>query len=175
MTGSSGNGMRWMAGLVGLVIAAAIGIGAVLAVLASVIGDDETPVLALEIGDCVQLDLAPSGPDLARVPRVSCEQEHNGEVFHAEQLDPDGDRAYPPSDDILFREVIFRCVRPGDLGEPSPFETFVGVPFSDSEFDVFPIAPDPEAWVSTGGRFVCLVVPAEDDAVLIGSVRGSKR
>ncbi len=168
----SNTSPRTVIGFTLLAIVVAIGISAVLRVIATEIGDDGTPALSLEVGDCLDFPLPPTGPDLARVPVVECSDPHTAEVFHVGQLDPDGDREYPSSDEILFRSVIASCIEP-EVGRSSPFEQYVGVPLAESDLDVFPIAPDPGAWEPTGGRFVCLVVPPTDDDELVGSVRAA--
>lgn len=170
--GSRGIGSR----LVGVAVAvmAVVGIVAVLVVIAGRAGDSETAVMSLAVGDCVQLELPPTEPELARVPVVDCDEPHTGEVFHVGELDPDGDRPYPASDETLFREIAAACIG-ADVGGVSPFERYVGVPWSQSELDVFPVAPDPDAWEPTAGRFVCLAIPATDDGELVGSVRAAGR
>lgn len=166
--GSRGIGSRLVS--VAVAVMAVVGVVALLVVVAGGDGDSETAVMSLEVGDCVRLELPPAGPELARVPVVDCDEPHTGEVFHVGELDPDGDRPYPASDEALFREIAVACVG-AEVGAVSPFERYVGVPWSRSELDVFPIAPDPDAWEPTAGRFVCLAIPATDDDELVGSVR----
>lgn len=170
---SSARGLGRVAVVVALVSLAAIGIGAVLAVLASVLGDDETPALDLAVGDCVVLDLPVSG-DLRSVPVVPCDGSHTAEVFAVGELDPDGDREYPPDDQTLLEVMVGVCLRSPGAGRPSAFEAYVGVPFERSELGFLPIAPDRASWGPTNGRYVCLVEHPVADPVA-GSLRGSRR
>lgn len=174
MSGRSARGLGWIAGFVALIALAAIGIGAVLAVVAAIVRGDDTPALSLEVGQCLDFELPATDPDISSVPVVDCAEPHTAEVFHVGVLDPDGDRAYPPDDETLFRVVVSSCVQSPGGGRPGPFEEFVGIPFANTELLVFPIAPDADAWGPTNGRYICLLVEP-DGALRTGTLRDAGR
>jgi hypothetical protein len=146
----------------------------IVAAVVGVFDDDARSVFSLEVGDCVDVDLNPSDGAVSSVPVVDCDEPHVAEVFHVGELNPDRTLPYPAQERDLFRLVVEACVQP-TLGRMSPFEEYVGVPFGvDDALDLYPVAPDERAWEPTGGQFVCMVVPADDDDVLVGSVRGSR-
>jgi hypothetical protein len=160
----------WITGVIGVLAGGVFIVAAVLGVF----DDDSRSVFSLEVGECVDVDLDPTDGAVSSLPVVDCDEPHIGEVFFVGELDPQRTLPYPGNERDLFRAVVEACVQP-TLGRMSPFEAYVGVPFGvDASLDLYPIAPDERAWAPTGGQFVCIVVPADDDDVLVGSVRGSR-
>lgn len=157
-------------GIVGVIAGTAF----LVAAFAGVFDDDRRSIFSLEVGDCVDLELPPTDDSVSSVPVVACDEPHTAEVFFVGNLNPDRDLDYPVDDPALFRAVVEACVWPS-VGGISEFERYVGISFAESEFDVFPIAPDARAWEPTRGQFVCLLVSSDDGAQLVGSARGSRR
>jgi hypothetical protein len=152
----------WILGVVGLLVG-----GAFVAAGLSGAFDEEgaTDLDELAVGDCVTID----GIDedaIRSIPTVECTELHEGEVFAVGELNSDRDRDYP-GDDAASDEAIGRCA--GDL-----FTDFVGVPYAESEYDVFYIYPQRAQWNKTRGAYICIVYSL-DGPTLRGSVRGSNR
>jgi hypothetical protein len=115
-------------------------------------------------GDCVkvsdgaddQLDseVAPT------LPTVACAEPHNGEVIAAKDL-PTG--AYPGLEQVQQDTEVY-C--------RSEFESFVGLPFDDSELNMFFVYPEEQGWGLGDHQIACVVVDAED---VTGSLRDAAR
>lgn len=146
------------AGLILLLVAASL----ILSVVSS--GSGRVPVMSLEVGECVTLDLPFRSEDLDRVRRVPCDGEHSAEVLHTGELNPQGDRAYPADDLGLFLEVLWACVRPPGPGQISVFERRTGEPYSSRSPEVVPVAPDLRTWEGAAGKFLCLMLTGPGSA-----------
>lgn len=133
-----------VAGLGVIVLAAVLVIAAVLAL------SNETAWTDLEVGDCFDLAgvVADADADLAavsNVDRIDCTEPHDAEVVAVGELDPAGDRAYPP-DAELFAEIDRACAGAvPDVVDPG-------------QFGIVPIGPDERTWEERAGRYVCLAV-----------------
>ena len=132
------------AGLGVLVVAAVLAIALVLSL------SNETSWTDLEVGECFDLAgvIADTDGDLAAVSNVDtidCTEPHDAEVVAVGVLDPDGDRAYPP-DEELFAEIDRACA------------TLVPEAVDPGRFGIVPIGPDERTWDDRGGRFVCVAV-----------------
>jgi hypothetical protein len=112
----------------------------------------------LKVGDCLtatEPNLPPAKDDL-----VPCDQPHTAEVFHTFNLD-DGD--YPGEESAAST---------AEEGCTAEFAGFVGVPFEQSELEVFYLYPV-EAYWTLGDRSVqCLVGTGEEST---GSLANAAR
>lgn len=164
----SGERVREMMGVRGAGVG--VGVAALGAVILSALvlmmgrGGDRVPVMSLEVGECVALDLPFQSEDLNLVQRVPCDGEHSGEVLHTGELNPQGDRAYPTDDLGLFLEVLWACVRPPGPGQISVFERRTGEPYSSRSPEVVPVAPDLRTWDGAAGKFLCLMLTGPGSA-----------
>jgi hypothetical protein len=134
LTGAGLARAGWIMGIIGLLVG-----GAFIAAAASGAFDDgTTAVFELETGDCVNFDF---NPDTERIVEVSavdvvdCDEDHEAEVIRLGELNPNGDRDYPPNNE-LFEESYAGCGR-------------------DDPTDIFSVAPNEDSWEDDGGPFVC--------------------
>jgi hypothetical protein len=149
VTARSSSG-RWVGALLTSVLLS----GAITACAAS----DSVPVMSLQVGDCVSLNLPFQSAELDRVRRVSCDGPHSAEVLHAGELNPDQNLPYPGDELGLFLEVLAACVKPPAPGRRSVFEERTGQPYSATSAEVVPVAPDLRTWQQAGGKFLCLML-----------------
>jgi len=124
-------------------------------------GDDEVPQ-ELEVGDCVLLD-EDAGLVLT-VPTVDCGERHNGEVVFVGQLNTFADRDYP-GEAAVESESGELCI--------ASWPDSIGVPFEESEFDVYFFLPRKSRWKRDRGEFVCMATSFERD--LTSTILGSRR
>jgi hypothetical protein len=125
----------WITGIVGLGFATAFFTAAALGAFDD---DGAVGVFDLDPGDCVDIDLSEDFVEVDTLPRVDCDEPHNGEVVLTGELNAD-DAVYP-SDDELFQRIGERC------------EAATGLPPNV----LLPIAPDERAWNIADGPFVCI-------------------
>lgn len=113
-------------------------------------GCASTSVLSLEVGDCLRSsDFA--GEEVSDIPRVSCSDPHDAEVFAATEL-PEGD--YPGITAVRAAAEDF-CL--------PAFEPFAGITYLDSELNVYPLFPTEDSWNTLDDReILCIVVAPED-------------
>ncbi|GEL96352.1 DUF4190 domain-containing protein [Cellulomonas composti] len=133
-------------------------------VVAVVVAVTTEPTSSYTVGDCVQLSVdgdaqlddgaAPS------LPMVACEVPHNGEVYAARDL-PAG--PYPGLQRVE-QEARAYCT--------SEFESFVGLPFEDSQLSFFYVYPEQLGW-GAGDHEIACVATAVDDVT--GTLRGAAR
>jgi hypothetical protein len=125
-------------------------VAAVLAIAAVLSLSNRTSWTDLEAGECFDLAsaIADAEGDLADVTAVDpidCSEPHDAEVVAAGELAPEGDRSYPPDDD-LFAEIDRACA------------ALVPDTVDPRRFGIVPIAPDERTWDDRRGRFVCVAV-----------------
>jgi hypothetical protein len=127
--------------------------------------EGDVGVFSLREGDCfddpdeLEGDEAPRVESVAAVP---CDQPHDNEVYHLGEL-PDGD--FPGQQEIV-QMAFDECL--------DPFEDFVGVPYEESELEIFPLTPSQDTWEDEDDREVVCAAYLPDEQ-LTGSVRGSQR
>jgi hypothetical protein len=148
---------------------------AILALVAVACGDDEpardaggnitetgdASVFALEVGDCFNDDAA-AGDIVSEVPVTPCSEPHDNEIYFEYSMT---DASFPGQTAAL-ESASLRCL--------DEFDAFVGIPYLDSELDIFPITPTAESW-EQGDRIVYCALYALDLSKLEGSMRGSRR
>lgn len=119
---------------------------------------DDVSVDRLRVGDCLITPADGVVEDLAAVP---CDQEHDGEVFHAFDL-PDGD--FPGAESVQAA---------GEAGCLARFEGFVGTAFDDSELGLLPLTPVADGWAAGDQGVVCLV--QDEQGGLTATLRAAVR
>ncbi|HEX3394889.1 MAG TPA: septum formation family protein, partial [Acidimicrobiales bacterium] len=153
----------------GLRLAGAALVIAVIAVLAGIgvagakaWGGDSNAVKYSDLvpGDC----LKKPGANFETTERVDCAKPHDLEVF-ALVDDPAPRGAKYPGRDLMDREANVAC--------PPQFESYVGVPFDQSQLSVTFFVPVKATWESNSRRLLCTV--SAKTGQLTGSVKGSKR
>jgi hypothetical protein len=118
------------------------------------------PTSSYTAGDCVKVSTG-AGQELESevaptLPKVACDEPHNGEVIAAKDL-PAG--PYPGEDPVL-QDAEAYCL--------SQFESFVGLPFDDSQLDMFYVYPQQLGWSQGDHEVACVVTDAEN---VTGSLR----
>jgi len=145
----------WVAGLVGVLVAAVV--GAVMIVVA--LTSSSTSIVELEAGVCFDLPIDGEETSINDVDVIDCDQLHNAEVVSVGELNPERNLEYP-DDETLFDEVDARCA--GVLGAAS------------AEFGLLPVAPNEASWEPLGGRYVCVAVPYGGEPV-IGTIASAQQ
>lgn len=121
----------------------------------------DLPASELRVGDCFDLK-DPTAEDVDDVTAVVCAEEHEFEVFFVGSLAA-GDF---PGEEAFSIFVEDDCV--------PAFHAYVGMPYLDSELDIFYFIPTPEAWVE-GDRSVQCALYHPLISRLTGTLKGSQR
>lgn len=146
-----------------LSVLALVGWIAVLAVVIVGRATDDAGVDYSELasGDCIEV---PDGDDIRAVPRVSCEEPHEAEVFGLATHPAEPGAPYPGS------EALVAFAGEACLGQV--FTDYVGVSRDKSQLKHFELVPKQSAWDDGRRQLVCAV---DADTPLTGSVRGTAR
>lgn len=119
-------------------------------------------VFALEVGLCFDDD-ADAADEISSVPDRECQEPHDNEVYAVLELD-DGDF---PGQEALSTHARELCTG-------ATFEDYVGIPYLDSELEVFPLTPTESGWEGGDHEVVCALF-ALDQSKLEGSMKDSRR
>lgn len=123
---------------------------------------ESTSVFELSAGDCFQDPSDASIEDgIRELPVVPCDTPHDNEVFAVVTL-PDGDF---PGQEGLQSVAEEECV--------AAFEEYVGVPYDESDFVVFPIPPSSDSWEQGDRELLCTLFLEGEQTT--GSAEGSER
>jgi len=157
---AKGAGLRLaMAAVVIAVVALVAGIGIAAAVALNG-GSGGVKYSALVPGDCLEKP----GAAFETTQRVDCAKPHDLEVF-ALIDDPAPRGAKYPGRDLMDREANVAC--------PPQFESYVGIPFDQSQLAATFFVPVKATWDANSRRLLCTV--SAKTGQLTGSVKGSKR
>ena len=116
-------------------------------------------VFTLRVGDCFDDN---SETEISDVPGVPCANPHDNEVYYTFQM-PEGD--YPG------KAAITAAAEEGCVPQ---FESFIGISYSDSKLDWFPLTPLEDGWNSLNDReIVCAAY--DPDGKVTGSLAGVAR
>lgn len=122
-------------------------------------------VFTLAVGDCFvesEFNTSFMGDGVSEVPTVDCAQEHDSEVYHIETL-PEG--AYP-GDESVEASATQAC--------ETNFETFIGLPYLDSELYYSFLTPTEDGWNTIDDReVVCYIVT--NGEMVTGTLAGAAR
>lgn len=116
-----------------------------------------TEVLTLSVGTC--FDDPASFEDVTDVPQIDCASPHENEVFINVDLT---DTTYP-GDEIVQSSAFDIC--------EGAFESFVGIAYFDSIYDVGWLNPTSESWEAGDREIICFIY-AVDLTKITGSVQG---
>jgi len=111
-------------------------------------------------GNCLEKP----GDAFETAQRVDCAKPHDLEVF-ALVDDPAPRGAKYPGRDLMDREANVAC--------PPQFQSYVGVPFDESQLGVTFFVPVKATWEANSRRLLCTV--SAKTGKLTGSVKGTKR
>lgn len=115
-------------------------------------------IFAIEVGDCTG-ELATG--DLSELDAVPCSDPHTSEAYAAQDLD-DGD--FPGDTEVQSQADEF-C--------STSFETFVGLPYDDSELFLTSLTPTEESWAQGDQEILCLVY--DEAAQTTGTLKDANR
>jgi Septum formation len=121
---------------------------------------EEATVFQLEDGDCLTSDPSVQG-EVSEVPKVDCEDPHFSEVFHTYTIDANT----LPSAGDMEGIVEDQCL--------AEFETFVGMPYTESALEVTWLEPTPESWERGDRELVCMITDPAGQTT--GSLEGANR
>lgn len=121
-----------------------------------------TPANDFEAGECTNDDLTGT---VSEIETVDCDEVHTAEAFA--QFDLEGDD-FPGVDETQTQ------ANEGCFGDR--FTDYVGVPYVESIYDGFGIAPSEDSWNDADDRTViCVINSTTDGSELQGSAEGTDR
>ena len=116
-------------------------------------------------GDCLQVSQL--GTEVESLPTVSCDDEHEGEVYAVLDLELEGD--YDPQAIVDAAEEA--CLE--------RFDDFIGLAYEDSELDIFYLYPLEDGWASGERGTLCAVIAPDWETgeltMVTGSLAGAAR
>ena len=115
----------------------------------------------LELGDCLNDAGIPLRSDMTDVPRVSCEEPHDSELFAI--LGVEG--SVFPGEGELVSQGQDRCAK--------AFGDFIGIPFSNSTLDFRFYYPTASSWAQGDRTIYCLAF--DPGLTVSGSLLNAKR
>ncbi len=118
-------------------------------------------IFALKVGDC--MPSSRQGGEFDNADVVPCTEPHAEEVYY--EFDLAGDEF--PDEDTMWEQIEAECL--------PAFNDFVGIDFSESALEVYPITPTQGTWEELDDRAVLCVVADPADDQLTESLRGAAR
>ncbi len=118
-------------------------------------------VFSLEVGQCFN-DPDETG-EISDVAIVDCAETHNNEVFHLFDI---------PGDDFPGTDAVLELASQGCIGA---FDAYVGTPYLDSAFEIFPIYPTEDSWNRGDDREVVCGLYDLTTNEKVGTARNSGR
>lgn len=116
-------------------------------------------VASADVGDCFE---EPENVGaIEDFETVDCDEPHFGEVY--DTFDVEGDDY--PGDEAVSQQAQDGCL--------TSFEEYVGIPYEESIYQIFPISPTEETWNEADDREVICVLTSLDQSELTGSKRGA--
>ena len=141
-------------GLVGLLLVISVVTSGLPSTGDSIIGTDSSSDshdgIVLVVGDCLAVDPETIGQADGPLPMlVGCDQPHVTEVFQEISLGADPFEPYPGDEQVYYR-AMERC--------STPFETFIGIPASQSSVGLQVHRPMEDSWLAGERTARCLSV-----------------
>jgi hypothetical protein len=115
---------------------------------------------AVQTGDCFNI---PEEELIQSLEAVPCSQPHDAEAF--DSFKQSGDTW--PGQDAVSEASAWGCYE--------RFETFVGIPWDESELDFWYLEPTRESWEEGDDREVICAITSFDGSPLVGSMQGARR
>jgi hypothetical protein len=122
---------------------------------------ENTSVLSLELGSCVNDADTPLSADLVEVPTVSCDEPHDSELYAIVSVD---DGEYPGVDDLVTQ---------GQTQCQALFTDFVGIDFRSSLLDFHFYYPTPSSWVHGDRSIYCMI--SDPGLTVAGTLQDARR
>jgi hypothetical protein len=123
-----------------------------------------TNVSDLVQGDCIN-DSQASDDGVSFVPVVDCDVAHDSEIYLA--VDMNSDDGFP-GDEVMAERADKKCV--------DAFETFIGVPYGESEIEMTYLYPTRMIWIDGSRDVLCMVYSVDADyerTTTVGTLEGS--
>lgn len=121
----------------------------------------ETSVQDLQVGDCIEA-MDETSTSVFTVSVVDCSAPHAYEVYHEGNITASSF----PSGDAMDTWVADICV--------DPFNTYVGVPYQSSIYEISYFTPTEGSW-SSGDRVVSCMVTTSDGSTVSQSLKGANQ
>ncbi|PRX92558.1 septum formation family protein [Allonocardiopsis opalescens] len=118
----------------------------------------DADVFSIAVGDCMN---DTTGTEVTEVPVVPCEEPHDNEVYASIMME-DGDY---PGDEAVSTQA--------DEGCTAEFETFIGVPYAESEIYLSTLTPTEQSWASGDREILCLAYDPAGQTT--GTLEGAAR
>ncbi len=128
----------------------------------AIVSGGEVGAFAIKVGDCLQGGVT---GEIDSANGVPCTEPHQNEVYYSFTL-PEGDGSYPGAEAISTQ---------ADQGCLDAFQTFVGLDFDSSIFDISTLTPTQASWESSSQKdreVLCLLGQAEG-TLTTGSAKGT--
>ncbi|MBO0610968.1 septum formation family protein [Myceligenerans salitolerans] len=120
----------------------------------------DADAMSVEIGDCLDIAALENQATFTDLPVMPCDEEHTGEIYAEKDL---ANGEYPGEKDVTAEADTF-C--------ESEFETFVGVPYSESELYFWSFYPTKESWQQEDRTIQCVL---ESEKPVTESLEGVER
>ena len=114
----------------------------------------------LQVGDCYNYD--DSETQVSNVEVVDCSAPHQYEVYSNYQIT----QSTFPDESTMKSEQYAAC--------HDTFETYVGVPYDQSQYDVTMLTPTENSWAQGDHAITCSLA-AKDDSLITGSLKGAAK
>ena len=116
-------------------------------------GSAEQSILSLEVGWCLNDIDQPIAQEMTEVPTVPCDQPHQSEVYAEIPID---EASFPGVDSVVdFAAEV--CTQ--------AFESFIGLPYMDSELSFHYYYPTANSWAVGDRSVFCVAYDPAGDTV----------
>ena len=129
----------------------------------AIVQEAETNPFALVVGDCIEEPEIDASGELSSLTVIPCSDPHSSEAYAVKSL-PDGEY---PGDAAVTAAADDFC-----LGE---FESFVGLPYEQSELAVHYQFPSGSSWMWKEDRQILCLVGLADAVPTVGSLKDAAR
>jgi len=126
--------------------------------------EENVDVFSIRVGDCLNSSVMSEQTELQTIPVVPCSEPHEDEVYYAFDSTVPGSEY--PGEDAILEEADAVCT--GDA-----FTDFVGVPWTESVLEYWPMYPSDGSWASGDREVLCMIY--EGTTMLTGSLAGAAR
>jgi len=116
----------------------------------------------LQVGDCFSFNNNDSSTQVGDVEVVDCSAPHLYEVYSNYQIP----QSTFPDENTMKSEQYTAC--------HDTFETYVGVPYDQSQYDVGTLTPTENSWAQGDHTITCSLM-TKDGSLITGSLKGAAR
>ncbi len=116
----------------------------------------------LQVGDCFSFNNDDSSTQVSDVEVVDCSAPHLYEVYSNYQIP----QSTFPDENTMKSEQYTAC--------HDTFETYVGVPYDQSQYDVGTLTPTENSWAQGDHTITCSLM-TKDGSLITGSLKGAAK